>query len=175
MDEKALIISAKSGDTKAFTLLVERYYSEIYHTALGIMRSKWDALDVCQETFTKAFSSMNTLKDNTLFRPWLNRILVNSCYDHFRRNKGLILVEDIEAEGFSEGERVEELDVLKALAALSEETRATLSLRYFQDLKIADIASIMGCPEGTIKSRISNGLKKLREIMTAGESREVIK
>lgn len=175
MGDKALIAAAKHGDKKAFDSIVDKYYNILFHMALGIVRSGWDAFDVCQETFIKAYSSLHTLKDPSSFRSWISRILVNNCNDHFRRNKMTVPIENIETEGFIEERTEEGIDVLKALSSLREETRVVLTLRYFQGLKIKEIASIMRCPEGTVKSRINYGLKELRGMLSAGDLTEVAK
>jgi len=160
-----LIEAAKRGDKKAFESIVDRYHNELYYTALGILRSGWDALDVCQETFLKVFSSLDTLKDTSKFRFWMNRILINKCNDHFRRNKKVTVVEHIENEGFIEQGKEENIDLLKALSSLKEDARIVLTLRYFQDMPVKEIASLLGIPEGTVKSRLSYGLKELRKLM----------
>lgn len=97
-----LIKYSKRGDKKASELLVQKYYNELYYTALGIVRSGWDALDICQETFIQVFSSLNTLKDPSKFRAWINRILINKCNDFFRQNKNTFTIENLESEGFIE-------------------------------------------------------------------------
>lgn len=160
-----LIEAAKRGDKKAFESIVQKYHNELYYTALGIVRSGWDALDICQDTFLKVFSSLDTLKDTSKFRSWMNRILINKCNDHFRKNKRVTVVEYIENEGFLEEGKEENIDLLRALSSLKDETRVVLTLRYFQDLPIKEIASIIDIPEGTVKSRLSNGLKELRKLM----------
>lgn len=165
METDMLIEAAKRGDKKAFESIVQKYHNELYYTALGIVRSGWDALDICQDTFLKVFSSLDTLKDTSKFRSWMNRILINKCNDHFRKNKRVTVVEYIENEGFLEEGKEENIDLLRALSSLKDETRVVLTLRYFQDLPIKEIASIVDIPEGTVKSRLSNGLKELRKLM----------
>jgi len=160
-----LIDAMKSGDKNSFDRFIERYHNELYYTALGIVRSEWDARDICQETFLKVFSSLDKLKDTSKIRQWMNKILINKCNDYFRHNKRVTLSNYIEAKGFSEVENVEKIDLLKAMLSLKEETRVVLTLRYFQDLSLKEIAAILDIPEGTVKSRISNGLKKLRKLM----------
>ncbi len=167
-----LIEAAKRGDKKAFESIVQKYHNELYYTALGIVRSGWDALDICQDTFLKVFSSLDTLNDTSKFRPWINKILVNRCYDYFRSNKRVTVVDYIEEKGFVEEGKEENMDLLKALASLKEDSRMVITLRYFQDLSIKDIASIVGCPEGTVKSRLSNGLKELRKGMKSSREGE---
>ncbi|MDO8686371.1 MAG: RNA polymerase sigma factor [Clostridiales bacterium] len=178
MDDKILIEEAKRRDGKAFEALVQKYHNELYHTALGIVRSSWDAMDICQDTFLKAFSSLNKLRDPGKFRAWINRILINRCNDYFRHNQKVIVSGEIEREDFlkneNKNENEEAMDLLKTLSSLKKETRTVLVLRYFQDLSIKEIASIAGCPEGTVKSRISNGLKELRRLINAENDMEVL-
>lgn len=165
MEDERLVMAAKKGDSKAFGVLVDRYHNQLYFTALSILRSGWDALDVCQETFLKAFSSIDTLKDGTKFKAWITRILVNKSNDHFRKSKRTVLVENIEDQGFFEEFDESSIDLLRVMNGLKEQTRTVLFLRYFQDLSIKEIAQIMECPEGTVKSRISNGLKEMRRLL----------
>lgn len=172
METQMLIEAAKRGDRAAFDSLIERYHNELYYTALGIVRSGWDALDICQDTFLKVFSSLDTLNDTSKFRTWINRILVNKCYDFFRKNKRVTLMDSVEYEGFFENPKEEYIDLLKALSQLKEEMRVVITLRYFQDLPIKEIAAVVGCPEGTVKSRLNYGLKELRKIMKSGKEGE---
>lgn len=169
LEDERLVAAAKKGNSKAFETLVDRYHNQLYFTALGILRSGWDALDVCQETFLKAFSSIDTLKDNTKFKAWITKILINKSNDHLRKSKKTVLVEnfieDVKSQGFFENFDGSSVDLLKALDNLNEQTRTAIYLRYFQDLSIKEIAQVMNCPEGTVKSRISNGLKEMRLLL----------
>ena len=173
MEDEVLVTAARHGDKKAFETIVEKYYNDLFRTALSIVNSGWDALDICQETLIKAYLSLHTLRDASKFKPWISRILRNKCQDHFRRNKKTIPIENIEQEGFVEEGNEETLDLLRALSTLSDDIRMVISLRYINDLKIKDIAAVMGCPEGTVKSRLNNGLKTLRKTMNAGGIKEV--
>jgi len=181
LEERALIEEAKRKGGKAFEMLLEKYYDELYYTALGIVRSSWDAMDICQDTFLKAFSSLNRLRDPAKFRAWINRILINRCNDYFRYSRKVVVTEETETEGFSGNENgygdenEESMDLLKTMSHLKKEVRTILVLRYFQDLSTKDIAFIAGCPEGTVKSRISNGLKELRRLLEKENNMEVLK
>lgn len=166
IEETDMLIEAmKSGDKNAFNCFIQRYYNELYYTALGIVRSEWDARDICQETFIKVFSSLNKLKDTSKVKQWMNRILINKCNDYFRKNKRVAASNYIEVKSFSGVENVEKIDLLKAMLTLKEETRVVLTLRYFQELPLKEIADILDIPVGTVKSRIFNGLKLLRKLM----------
>ncbi|HOA97981.1 RNA polymerase sigma factor [Acetivibrio saccincola] len=166
MEEEIMVEAAKKGDKKAFEAIVKKYHNVLYYTALGIVGSGWEALDICQETFIKAFNSINSLKDKSKFRSWINRILVNKCNDYFRKNKNEVCVDFIEETGgFIEEGSEESIDLLRALSSLKENSRVVLTLRYFQDLSLKEIAAILDIPEGTVKSRLSNGLEEMRKLM----------
>ncbi len=169
--EIALIEEAKLMGGKAFEMLLEKYHDELYYTALAIVRSGWDAMDICQDTFLKAYTSLNRLKDSAKFKAWINRILINRCNDYFRYSKKVVVMEEMDQAIYNGNDsgnsraNEESMDLLRAMSHLKRETRTILVLRYFQDLSIKDIASIAGCPEGTVKSRISYGLKELRRLL----------
>jgi RNA polymerase sigma-70 factor (ECF subfamily) len=166
IEETDMLIEAmKLGDKNAFDCFIQKYHNELYYTALGIVRSEWDARDICQETFIKVFSSLNKLKDTSKIRQWMNRILINKCNDYFRYNKRVAVSNYIEVKSFSGVENVEKIDLLKAILSLKEETRVVLTLRYFQGFPLKEIADILDIPIGTVKSRIYNGLKELRKLM----------
>jgi RNA polymerase sigma-70 factor (ECF subfamily) len=166
VEEEIMVEAAKKGDKKAFEAIVKKYHNVLYYTALGIVGSGWEALDICQETFIKAFNSINSLKDKSKFRSWINRILVNKCNDYFRKNKNEVCVDFIEETGgFIEEGSEESIDLLRALSSLKENSRVVLTLRYFQDLSLKEIAAILDIPEGTVKSRLSNGLEEMRKLM----------
>lgn len=169
-----LIEAMKSGDKNAFDRFIQRYHNELYYTALGIVRSEWEARDICQETFLIIFSSLNKLKDTSKIRQWMNRILINKCNDYFRRNKRVTVSNYIEVKSFSEVENVEKIDLLKAMLLLKEDTRVVLTLRYFQDLSLKEISAILDIPEGTVKSRICNGLKELRKLLKIKKGRQTL-
>lgn len=162
MDDEKLLAAAKQGDTSAFNQLVEKYHTELYYSALAVVRSRWDALDVCQDTFLKAYTSLGALNDISKFKTWINKILIHTCYDLFRRNKRLVYVEDIAWDELVENPREDCIDLINALGKLKKEFRIVLTLRYFQDLTIKEIAAVMDCPEGTVKSRVNHALKEMR-------------
>ncbi|MCX7745809.1 MAG: RNA polymerase sigma factor [Clostridia bacterium] len=165
MDEFNLFEEAKQGNKKAFEQIITTYHNQLYYTALGIVKSPWDALDICQDTFLKAYTSLNHLKDVSKFRPWINRILINKCNDYFRQFRKTVTLQEIEKDCLTQELSEDNMDLLKSLSSLKQEFRIVLVLRYFQDLPIKDIAMILDCPEGTVKSRISYALKELRKSM----------
>lgn len=163
MDDSSLVAEARRGNSKAFTTLVENHERSLYITALGIVGSSWDARDAVQDTFLDAYVKLDTLRDITKFKPWVTKILINKCYEVLRGSRRVIPVDSVperEAHVFLGTEA--QLDLLDAIRKLDEDARIIIGLRYFQDLKVDDIAGILGCPEGTVKSRINQAIKKLK-------------
>ena len=172
MQDEKLVIAAKGGDKKAFEMLIDKYHNDLYYAALAIIRSGWDAMDICQDTFMKAFTSIHLLKDASSFKSWINKILVNKSLDYFRKNKKTISVSEIETNVFYEESNEEAMELMQAINKLKFDSRTILTLRYLEDMTIKDIAKVIGCPEGTVKSRLNTALKEIRVIMGANAQKE---
>jgi len=175
VEEHELVKRARRGDVDAFGALVERYERPMYATACSLLRSEWDAADAVQESFTEAFEHMGELRDPDRFRPWLSRIVVNKCNQKFRDSARLYLVEEppdrpAPADPVS---REESFDLIQAVRQLDDDHRATVALRYFCDLKIDEVAEALGCPAGTVKSRLNRALAKLQLTLGAGTAGSV--
>jgi RNA polymerase sigma-70 factor (ECF subfamily) len=175
MDEGYLVEQSKKGDKGAFSTLVELYQNRLYKTACAILGNSQDANDALQDCVLKAYLSIDSLRNDFYFKYWMNRILVNSCNDIYRRRKKVVYIEDEEIR--SEHDEIDDsgLDVRIAMGKLNSKYRSILALRYYQDLSYEDIAEILNCPTGTIKSRINYALKKLREVIDRGYMEEVEK
>lgn len=163
MEEPLLVEEAQRGSDKAFAVLVKNHERSLYLTALGILGSSWDALDVVQDAFLDAYVKIGALRDPSKFKPWMTRILINKCYELMRSGRRVMVVDEVPEEEAHEFLGTEaQLDLLEAIRKLDEEHRIVIGLRYFQDLKISDISQVLGCPEGTVKSRINQAIKKLK-------------
>lgn len=165
---------AAAGDAKAFAALYKFTSGAQYFNAFHILNSKSLAEDAVQETYLKAFEKISTLTDPRNFLSWLSQINYNCCIDIIKSKKRLVpsMDEDLALHLPDEaGEDTPEQNalnqdmrnvLLNSLSSLSEEQRALLLLRYYRDLKVKDIAVIMGCSEGTVKSRLHYTLKQLK-------------
>jgi len=175
MSEVKLVIAAQRGNTKAFNQLLEMYENQLFRTAYGILGNRNDALDVVQDTFWQCFRSIASLNKPEAFKSWITKILVNKCMDSIRQNKRIVIWEDFSQFPQTQRENDQDLrmDISTAIGRLDEKYRLILSLRYFQDLSIQEIAQILNCPEGTVKSRLNYALLKLRKEL--GYSMEVAK
>lgn len=175
MDEARLVAEAKKGSHFAYIQLVEHYQKSLYCTALSISGSSWDAFDILQDTLLQAFISLPTLKDPKTFKYWLTRILINKSYDQQRKTKHSYPMEHPPETPYEFHGNEEHLDLFNALNKLEDKYRVILSLRYFQDLPIKEMASILECSQGTVKSRLNYALKELRKVLGYKSFEEVIR
>lgn len=190
-DEASLVARGKSGDTRAFNQLVERYQSGAYALALRMVGNPDVAADVTQDAFFSAYRALSTFTGSS-FRAWLYRIVSNGCFDHFRaqaRRPTSSLDAALDAElGDSQGGRGEawlggalidaEYDperialraemieqIQQALLRLPPEQRLAIVLCDVQGLPYDEIARIMNTAPGTVKSRISRARGHMRDLL----------
>lgn len=168
MEERGLVKRARRGDAGAFTALVELYERPMYATACSMLHSEWDAADAVQEAFTEAFEHLDELRNPERFKAWLSRIVINKCNHTYLNSARLLVVEQPSDRPAPAGpvSREESFDLIRAVRELDDDHRTTVALRYFCDLKIDEVAKVLGCPVGTVKSRLNRALTKLH--MTLG-------
>ena len=171
----SLVTSAKSGDTRAFEELYDRYYGKIFALARMTVKNEADAEDILQQAFLSAWRNMRSLTNPEAFSTWLQKITLNQCYSLLRRKNIKILMDaESETEDFSEDESDEFLPAVyaerddlrsrlgKIIDSLSEVQKQTVVLHYFNEQKVEEIAYIMECNVGTVKSRLFLARKAIR-------------
>ena len=162
MDDRELVACAQRGDEQAFTMLVRRHERSLYATAYAITRSQWDAADAMQDSLTDIYVKLSSLRDPGKFGPWASAILVNRCNGLLRRRGRTIPMDDPpEPQAYVWNGTEDGLDLARAVRSLSPDHREVIGLRYFRDLKIDEIATVLGCPVGTVKSRLNRALGAL--------------
>jgi len=125
-----------------------------------------DAVEVFQQTFIRAYEGLPQLKDPQYFSTWLTRIIINCCKTYLVKKNSVQLVEPHALEDLNSTSPTyieEELDLWHALCKLEEKYKTVLLLRFYQDYSVKDIAVILQCPEGTVKTHIRRGLQALRQ------------
>ncbi|GAA2012281.1 hypothetical protein GCM10009839_03220 [Catenulispora yoronensis] len=166
---------AKAGDQEAFTLLVTRYTPLARRTA-QLTGAGDDADDVVQEAFAKALRGIGGFRDDGTFRPWLLRIVVNETRNLHRGSLRRARREDFVQNGVALLDRSSEEEalatitregLLEAVKGLPERDRAVIVCRYFLELSEAETAEMLGLPRGTVKSRHSRAIARLRTAATA--------
>ena len=179
-----LVERARKGDRDAFRELVERYQRKIATLALGMLRNREDALDVVQETFTKAFQSLDRFKGDASFYTWTYRIAVNLCIDHQRREAKMPVASPephesgdravdpvaLLVDGAEQGDPFQRtLDseiagrLSTAIAELTPEHRAVILLREVDGLSYEEISRVLDRPKGTVMSRLHYARRQLQE------------
>ena len=168
--DQQLVQRAQRGDLRAFDLLVLKYQGRIAALVSRYVSDAGEVEDVTQEAFIKAYRALGKFRGDSAFYTWLYRIAANAAKNHLvakgRRPEAYATIED--AEGFDEGGMLSESASPEALAmggelaevvesalkALPDELKAALMLREFDGLSYDDIADVLGCPVGTVRSRI---------------------
>ena len=170
LTDQALVERTQQGDKKAFNLLVSRYQNKIAGLLTRYI-SPNDIPDVAQETFIKAYRSIGSFRGDSAFYTWLYRIAVNTAKNYLTAQGRRPPKEDIlaeEAESYEMGRNLRDIDtpenemlsnelkkiVFDTIKGLQEDLRTAITLRELEGLSYEEIAEIMDCPVGTVRSRI---------------------
>jgi RNA polymerase sigma factor (sigma-70 family) len=179
-EESTLIDRAKRGDLDAYEELVRRHESAALRTAGILATEPMDAEEAVQDAFVKAHAALGRFRDGAPFRPWLLRIVANEARNRRRsasRRQGVALrvAEDRRDDDAAPSPEAAVLvherrtALLQALARLREDDRLVINFRYLLELSEAETAEALGVPKGTVKSRTSRALGRLRGILSNGE------
>lgn len=136
----------------------------IYRLAYSYVHNKENALDIVQDSICKALTSVKSLDNQTLLKPWFYRIVVNTALDFLRKNKKYLYLENdvLEAVVPASDDTYQNLDLQNAIENLSAINKTIIVLRFYEDLKLEEIASVLNENVNTIKTRLYSSLKKLK-------------
>ena len=175
--EESLLARAREGDVRAYEELVERHQAVAFRVAWLVTRSTPDAEEAAQDGFVKAYRSLGRFREGAPFRPWLLAIVGNEARNRRvaagrRERLALRVGEEMtaaaagpaEAEVLAAGEREE---LLAAVGRLPERDRLVIGARFFLELNEAETAAALGVRRGTVKSRLSRALGRLRKEVEA--------
>jgi len=176
LDDVELVERSKAGDVSAYEQLVCRYQEVAFRTAYIMTRDAEAAKDAAQSGFIKAYYALHRFRSGAPFRPWLLKIVANEARNQARstsRRTGLELrlaegrPRDDAAPSPEEAALVafNRYTLLAAVNALEEQARQVIACRYFLDLSEAETANALGCARGTVKSRLSRALDRLRQML----------
>ena len=191
--DQALVERAQKGDKQAFGLLVEKYQRKLARLLSRFVRDPAEVEDVTQEAFIKAYRALPNFRGDSAFYTWLYRIGINTAKNYLmatgRRAPTSTSVDSEEAEGLEEGEQLRDINtpeslllsreigetVNAAMESLPEELRTAIQLREIEGMSYEDIAQIMNCPIGTVRSRIFRAreaiAERLKPLLDTGDDR----
>ena len=175
--EKKLVRECLGGDENAFEVLLRRFQGPVFNAVLRMVRDRDDAADLTQNAFLKAYEQLSSFDPRHKFFSWLYRIAINETLNHIKRRRRL---EPLEGDWASATRNPEaelvgsdlSVHVQDALMTLSAEYRMVLVLRHFEGCSYDEIASIVGVPEKTVKSRLFSARTQLKKRL---ESRGILR
>jgi RNA polymerase sigma factor (sigma-70 family) len=181
-DDAALVARAMRGDVDAYEQLVQRHAQIAFRTAYLITRSAADADEAAQDGFLKAHGALRRFRPGAPFRPWLLRIVANEARNRRRAAGRRAAVElrageeRLRADAPASPEAsllaaAQRAALLAAIEALPERDRLVIACRHLLELSEAETAAALGCRPGTVKSRLSRALERLRATLDAEELR----
>ncbi len=179
--DQLLVERAQRGDKRAFELLVEKYQRKLGRLLSRLIRDPGEVEDVTQEAFIKAYRALPSFRGDSAFYTWLYRIGINTAKNYLvamgRRAPTSTEVEAEDAEGYAEGELLRDINtpeslllskeiagtVNAAIESLPEELRSAIQLRELEGMSYEEIAKMMDCPIGTVRSRIFRAREAIAE------------
>ncbi len=191
--DQQLVERVQSGDKRAFDLLVNKYQRKLGRLLSRFIRDPSEVEDVTQEAFIKAYRALPGFRGDSAFYTWLYRIGINTAKNHLvamgRRAPTSTGLDAEEAESLESGTQLRDLNtpenqlmskqvgetVNQTLQELPEELRTAITLREIEGLSYEEIATVMDCPVGTVRSRIFRAreavAEKLRPLLNTGKDR----
>ncbi len=164
MSIQVLVKRAIKGEEEAFYELMLQHKEQLYKIAFSYLKSQEESLEAIQEVTYRAYRSIGNLKEPSFLNTWLVRIMMNYCSDELRKKKRVSLLQSNELEQVSvHHDSYERIEIEEALDALDQKSKQVIKLKYFFDFKISDIAKVMDCPEGTVKTWLHKALIGLRK------------
>jgi RNA polymerase sigma-70 factor, ECF subfamily len=166
-DTSGLLARCQSGDRDAFRELFDRYQHRIYSIALHYTADAPAAMEIAQDVFIKLFTGVAGFRGESSFETWLFRLAVNCCHDRYRKQRKLVALEPGRADDRRESlsDRTERENMAEhvrfGVAGLPEDLRMTVILRYTESLSYEQIAVVLGCPAGTVASRLNRAHREL--------------
>jgi len=186
-EDQRWIAALKLGDTDAFQSLVLKYERQVYNHCLRMVYDEEESYDLTQEIFLRVYRNIGNYQHNFSFYTWLYRITVNCCIDYLRKRKRQPACVSLSQPGLGDGQREpardqdypdetyvpdkaalnQELNSVlnRALARLSPKLREIIVLKEIEGLSYEEIADILGCSRGTVKSRLFRARERLKDLL----------
>jgi len=159
-----LVKLAKKGDKPAFDEIIRLCTADMFRIAMSILNNKDDADDAVCEAVVKAYENIHKLNDCKFFKTWIIRTLINQANDAYKKRNKIIYLHELAGEPrYEDAYDLGDDELSAAVSDLSVEYKTVITLYYFQDMRIKEIASVLKIPQGTVKWRLSKAKSKLKE------------
>ncbi|HBL75670.1 MAG: hypothetical protein A2W90_17250 [Bacteroidetes bacterium GWF2_42_66] len=167
-DEQKIIGEIIAGHTRQYRILVERYQNPVFRVIIKIVGDAEDAKELTQDVFVKAFESIAQYKPEHKFFSWIYRIAINRALLFVKRKKNFMQIENVPDQFYQVPDQPFEQEnrdhlLNGSINELGEHYKSVVLLKYYADLSYADIADTLGIPEKTVKSRLFDARKILKE------------
>ena len=178
MTDEQIMMQVKEGGIRQLALLFERYQNPVYRYFLQTVQDQSLSEDLTQNVFERIIKYRNSFRAESIFKSWIFSIARNVRYDHYR---GLRSTDELDESSEEETEhspadlmvQIEDSDKLhRALNRLDEEYREVLILTRFEEMKYKDVAVLLQCTEGTVKSKVHRAIQKLKNLYLKEEAYE---
>jgi RNA polymerase sigma-70 factor (ECF subfamily) len=168
-----LVLACQRGRPEGFAELIKEMERPLFYYATKLLRNDERALEVLQEIWLRVFRSIERLEDPGRLRPWLYRIAHGLVVDRIRHDTSQTQAEQVRAQTPDAGAgqsftAADAAAIHGALDQLDPKHREVLVLHFLEDMRLADIALAIGCPVGTIKSRLFHGKQALKKVLNRG-------
>ncbi len=175
LNDKTLVMLTLAGEQRAYEVLVNRYQNAVIASAFAVTHNSFMAEDTAQDAFVTAWMKLDTLNEPEKFAAWVCRIAKNCGHNMVRRYRGFLSLDDVENYDiagedsfylqYEKGEERAELQ--KSISRLPERVKTIINLHYFEGLSIVEIAERLRVSQGTVKSGLYDGRKKIRKELCA--------
>ena len=165
-----MALRCQAGESGALEDLVAVMERPLFYYAASLLGNPDVALDVLQDAWIRIFRGIGKLRDPAALRPWLYSIVHGIAVDHIRKNHSREEAERLQCEDFNEAEEpsfaeVDAAALHHALGEINLKHREVLVLHFLEDLSMAEIATVIGCSEGTVKSRLHYAKRQMKQIL----------
>lgn len=158
-----LVKRSKKGDKEAFAQLIDQNRQMLYNTALLVLRQEDDALDALQDAILACWENLPSLRKDRYFKTWLVKILLNKCRDVQRGKSHFAYVEELPESG-DEQDWDTSMDVRWTMDKLGENDQLLLSLFYYDDFSVRQIADALSLSEGAVRTRLTRSRERFKKL-----------
>ena len=163
IENQLLVMAAQAGDSKAMEALVGQWQKKLWQYVFRLTSDSHAAWDITQQCWLEIIKGLRKLNDPACFKAWAYRIATNKVNDWLKNKKKTQHI-DLDTIEIDSGQKDDDLRVKELVQGLKNDSRAVLSLHYFEQLSISEISLVLNIPQGTVKSRLFKARQELKQL-----------